>query len=847
MGSFKLIIMISTLLLSILLLSSSIQCQPTWSLKIVFYPAKLYIGEWGQVYVNITNMDCSDRSNYLMELKSTHERVINEIVERSEEMKSISWIEDYRVEVERMWGYGGEVYGDYKLTILGACNGRAVELASAGVWFPFKGIARAMTFWNNTRKSLEAFNPLIYIMNGSHGGSSIVLIFKVFIPEDIPSEEISMKPSIDIRLSFPGWMEYTLENYPTAENNVEIQPYRTFNLTVTDFDGLNVLPGAKLILRRLIYYYDVREYIVQENGTVRITRLLDDKYQVEVYWSSLHYLQQYPHVYFEQHWAYELASSKIIKTRLFNLRIKPVDIHGRTLNGASIILDGVAETSEDGGAVYPMVPQGNHTVQVFWRNIKVFDGWVWAGYHPTIYPWMTMPAVEHKVATSVGDLVVQAVDSGGNPMGANFTVIGLNPETSIGDIYSRSGLLNISQLPIGDYLVRAVNTSRIFNSTVSSEKVFKPGEIYYLELPLYPVKLKIIDAGGEHLDGAEVSLESIVKMSGKDGEAIFTGVPIGGRSLKVVFLGVEVYEGVIDVSGEVDVELRVEVFDLELEVLNHAGKPVRISYELVDPAGRRFSNRDVESIIIEDLLDGISTLKIYYEDRVVYTKEASVKELSIMRWINLPISNLKVVVEYADGEPLEKAQVDVIDLRSGEKYSRLTDNNGVILFENRPFSEYRVIVYYPYTRLAVAGGEVSFSGQEIRYALEKTMVTVRVVDALGRPVEDAEVSISYLDNPISKQKTNSEGVAVFRDIVKLPLYDVHVSFGGLSGSGRVEPEKSIEVKMPSISIFGITLYLGEVSGILYILAPVAVIIIIIFIMSRLLGRLFKEGERYAYA
>jgi len=832
MGSFKLIIMLSTLLFSILL-TPTIQGQPTWSLKILFYPAKLYMGEWGQVYVNITNMDCSSRSNHLIELKS--KRVIDEIVERSEKMKETGMIEDYSLEAEKMWGYGGDVYGDYKLTILGACNGRSVELVSAGVWFPFKEIARAMTFWNNTRKSLEAFNPLIYIMNGSHRESSIVLIFKVFIPEDIPSEEVSMKPSIDVRLRFPGWVEYTLENYPAAENNVEIQPYRTFNLTVTDFDGLNPIPNAKIVIRRLIHYYEEREYITPENGTIKIYRLYDDKYEVAVYWNSS-YKQEYPLIYFEQHWAYELSRSKNIRTRLFNLKIKPVDIHGKPLNKAFIILDGIVKTSENGEAVYPTVPQGNHSIQVFWRNVKVYDGWVWAGYHPTIYPWMTRPAIEHNITTSVGDLLVQAVDSGGKTVGANFTVIGLNPETSFQNIYSRNGLLNVSQLPIGDYLVRAVNTSRTFNSMVSSEKITKPGEIHYLELPLYPVKLKITDSGGELLNGAEVYLESIMKKSEGDGEAVFTGVPIGKHNLKVVFLGMEVYKGIIDVSREVDVKLKVDVFDLELEMLNHAGKPVRISYEFVDPAGRRFSGKDVESIIIEDLPDGISILKIYYDDRIIYDREASVRELYNMKQINLPISDLKIVVRYADGEPLERAQVDVIDLRSGEKYSKLTDNNGEILLQDRPFSQYRIIVYYPYTRLAVAGGEISFSGQEIRYSLEKTTVTVKVVDALGGPVENAEVSINYMKNPVSKQKTGSDGVAVFRDIVKLPLYEVHVSSGGIYGSGMVEPEKSIEVKMPLINI--------EVSGILYVLTPIAVVVIIVFIMSRLLGRLFKRGEKY---
>ncbi|MEM0080079.1 MAG: hypothetical protein QXL22_05175 [Candidatus Nezhaarchaeales archaeon] len=37
-------------------------------------------------------------------------------------------------------------------------------------------------------------------------------------------------------------------------------------------------------------------------------------------------------------------------------------------------VDGIVKTSEDGEAVYPMVPQENHSIQVFWKNVKVYDG-----------------------------------------------------------------------------------------------------------------------------------------------------------------------------------------------------------------------------------------------------------------------------------------------------------------------------------------------------------------------------------------------------------------------------------------------------------------------------------------
>ncbi|MEM3952628.1 MAG: hypothetical protein QXP74_04395 [Nitrososphaerota archaeon] len=819
MGGFKLIVMISILLLSILLMPPSIQCQPTWSLKIVFYPAKLYMGEWGQIYVNITNMDCSSRSNYLIELKSTNEKVIDEMVERSEEMKKTGMIEDYSLEAEKMWGYGGEVYGDYKLTILGACNGRSVELVSAGVWFPFKEIARAMTFWNNTKKSLEAFNPLIYIMNGSHRESSIVLIFKVFIPEDIPSEEVSMKPSIDVRLRFPGWVEYTLENYPAAENNVEIQPYRTFNLTVTDFDGLNPIPNAKIVIRRLIYYYEEREYITPENGTIKIYRLYDDKYEIAVYWNSS-YKQEYPLIYFEQHWAYELSRSKNIRTRLFNLKIKPVDIHGKPLNKASIILDGIVKTSENGEATYQIVPQGNHSIQVFWRNVKVYDGWVWAGYHPTIYPWMTRPAIEHNITTSVGDLVVQVVDTGGNRIGANFTVIGLNPETSIKNFYSRNGLLNFSQVPLGEYVVRAVNVSRIFGNIVEGSITVIPGagKISYLNLPIHSVKFHVLGMNDKPLKNAEIVFGSISTRLDDNGDVLFTGVPRGIYKFTVFWRGLKIYEKDVNIDGTLSEVVRVPVYDIHIVFLDHLGRRFYCNYSLKAPGGLSISSdKPKHEVYVEMVPEGTVNIVLYSpEGRLLLNESRLVSELAKISELKLPVSDMIVRI-YFGNESLEKAEVRVKDVVYGGEYVEFTDRDGCAVFENMVFSNYSIRVNYPQTQMALKIFYHYFNGSIIDVNVEKAGLIVRVTYEDDTPIVGIEVTLFYGLTYLDRVVTDLNGYAYFKDIPKLPSYRVVVNHGGKEYSQTAIPNSTVMVKIekPLLSreTIGMLIQISIISGI----------------------------------
>jgi len=57
--------------------------------------------------------------------------------------------------------------------------------------------------------------------------------------------------------------------------------YRTFNLTVADWDGTRPLPGARIVLRRLVHY-DARECVTPENGTIRVERLREGEYEVTV-------------------------------------------------------------------------------------------------------------------------------------------------------------------------------------------------------------------------------------------------------------------------------------------------------------------------------------------------------------------------------------------------------------------------------------------------------------------------------------------------------------------------------------------------------------------------------------
>lgn len=814
--------------------------QPTWSFKIVVLPAQLYMGEWGVIQVNITNTDCERRENFLLKFNSLSEKKLGEILERCGKMRSLGMIHGYSLMVERRWYEHGVHMGDYTLILTGACVGRKIEIVSLGIWFPFERVGRGRIFWNDSRRTLEAFNPVKFVVEGVDPASSTLLSVKVYVPEDISTRELSKKPQLDVRVRHPAWLEYTLESYPVEENHAVIMPYRTFNLTVKDFDGVNPVPGAKVVMRRLVHYYDVREYVTSHDGVIRIRRLLDDDYRVEVYWNSS-YSQEYPFIYFEQVSAEELAGKKEVRTSLFNLRIRLVDVHGRPVDGALTILDGVEKIAERGGVTYPMVPQGNHTALVYWKGVKVFDGWVWAGYHPTIYPWVARPAVEHVLKLDVGDLIVSSVDSGGNVVGANFTVIGPNRETSFGNIYSRAGLLNLSQLPMADYLVRAVNYSRSFKNVVEHSGVFRPGERAVIQLPVHSLRIRMESMTGRPLEGVELRVGPVASRTDREGYALFAGVPSGEYEVLGEWLGVKVYTGRVRVEGAAEKILKANVYDVRIRLLDSDGEEHPSSYLLIDPAGRLFTGRGVTLIELDNIPEGSCKLAIldFLTGRELFNKTLPAREISGVKEIRLPVSDMLITVRWVDGEPVSGAEVEVVE-QGGTAARTITDHGGRASLEKQFFSRYAVTVYYPNTRIAVGRQEVRFEGRPLNFTVEPAFLIVRVVDLLGNPVAGAEVEVTHLGAVLGRMVTDGNGLAVFRRLLRVPIYDVQVYSWGLQSFQKAWPGASLEVKLEYVNLAGLILRLSDLMSMAAIAVTAAIISLAVTLVRRFLRRLTKR-------
>jgi len=809
-------------ILSIAIILPQASAQPTWDLKIELLPAELYMGEWGTICANITNIDCKARSSLVIVLEGLHEDEIEEIEERIKLVEELGFVENHTITPLRLWGVGGDVYGDYEIYLHGVCRGRSIKVVGAGLWFPWKGYGRGVMSWENIGLELTAFDAARVVLEGADPSSSVKVCFKFFFPPDLPPEEKDVWPRIDVRLHFPGWIEYTLKNLPIGGEYV-LQPYRSFNLTITDFDGVLRLGGAKVILRQLIHYYRIREYMVPENGTIRIWRLLDDRYEISIYWNSS-YLVNTSLIFFERLSAYDLASMKVLKTKLFTVEISALDLRNRPLRGARVIFDGFEKIAENGTIAYTLVPEGNHTAEIYWRGVKVFDGWLWAGYHPTIYPWMTRPATEHILTLPVDDLIVQAISSGGDPVGANYTVIGPNEELSFENIYSEDGLLRLEQLPVAEYLVEATNCSTIFKKCVESRSTYIPGNLSRIVLPIHSARLRVLSNSRKPITSAEVALGPLKSISDEDGLASFIGIPEGAYRVAIRWRNLTVYEDEVMISKTVEIEAITSIYDIRIRFIALDGEEHPCNFKFKAPTGINLTvTHPSTELKVELVPEGECVLEIYsLEGRMLLEISENCSKLSKISEITLPIADMVIKVLWSDGEAIRKAEVIVLEDEE-EKLVKNTDENGTAIFEKMILTNYTIRVNYPYTKLPLKTLEHQFDGKEIEILVEKASLTIRVLDSLGNPVEGADVTIFHGPIPLSKGLTDKSGVLLFARIPRLPSYKIKVRYDGEDLELSARPDEVVEVKVKAlkpligIDLIQLMILAGVISGLVIIM------------------------------
>jgi hypothetical protein len=751
--------------------------QPTWSFWADVSGA-LYPGETHNVTVILRNTQCVERRD---EIRFDYERwptlmnLLDEDVERfrakAEEGVSLGVFRSYSIFVNQTdWKWFGPrqiLVSNITIVIRDYCVYKPIFVEKVRIWFPWKGYGRSLYSEANVGKVLRGYEvsefPLsvLKVIGPREEGPWYDYYRNVsvpfWVPEDLPSEFLGSQGvvvEVDARTEGGVWTFGGAFGQPSVRvtGQVDVRPFRTFTLKVTDGEGAIPLGGAEVNLKAHVYPFSLK-LATNASGMVEVFRLPDYyTYSVRVLYRPPPLNESVPVLISDMD---ALSIVKGIRAELHTMRVFPKDLKGRPLEGAEVVVSVISIHLAPGAkvnpisngtakdyAAFPLLPTGNYSYRILWKGVEVCSGTRYLGYHPT---YGARPS-SFEVSCRVGDLRIRAVDGMGNAIGAELSVLG---RSASGDAvlvflqkveYAKNGTLVIRQVPPGIYTVEAVNRSAAFGKEVRDSAELELGpEIgaeneIVVRLPVFGVRIAVVSEDGDQLDAYRLEFGP-VKAEFK-GIAVLPGVPEGEYPVRVIYRGIEVFSGSVKVDGNVERTFRARVFRASFLLKDYDGEPVAASWKVTGPGGT-FSGSSPKGVT-KPLPEAPHRLEVRGK---VLGKEVVLLNTTFLpsqlrnSTLTVPLVTPLFRVVWSDGHPVE-GQLELPEL--GLKASVVDGKaklDAKVLVGN-----YRVLVYdrsgarVHDERVGTAPG-----GSELR--VRAVPLNVRVVDVLGQPIAGASVQV----------------------------------------------------------------------------------------------------------
>jgi hypothetical protein len=797
---------------------------PYWGGPTVPFPedrgrAHYVAGESANMTFQIINKDCRERSEkpYVKKLGRGWVSEFWPIIFRADDLNRTGFITRYLFIGYVTERRGDDYYGDWEITVYGYCISRPIFIESVTLWFDWPGIGRARNVTVVINKTLNALDPIKYILEGDLNDSFMLITARFDFPPNVPPDSLGTQPTLTVRMRYPDGSTHEYDYNPSTEygktrwtlniwglkgtlyGRFFLQPFRTFDLRITDYEGGIALPGAKIKLSAHAYNFSITAS-ANENGIAKIWRLPDKfTYQLTVNY-TVPWLGSEEKVLMISTDAYKLASSGELRTELYTLRASPSDRQGRTLNGAPVRIESLGRpgkalenVTKDGYATFHLVPTGNYTVSVGWKGMTVFKGHRYVGYHPTL----GFQHTSFNLTANVDDLVVAAVDMAGNPVGAVFSVEGPTAETSRARVEAADGVLRLEQMPIAEYLVKASNSSKVFGVNVEGSTTARPGERAEIRLPFFGVSLRALSMDGKPLQGASIRLHGVAVAADSSGRATVPGVPPGSYDVEVIYRGVTVYKEKLEVKDNVYRDLECAVYDVSGRFMSADGEPKVVLWNLAAEDKDFSGTGDRLAVELLPEREYKLTVTIRKDGKEVKLLEQFVRPSELRdAVIKLPLGRLVVRIVWDDGSPFE-GQV----LLAGETKSIV---NGMVKFEDVPFGTYDISVK-DVKDIEILKTQVTYKGGEETIRISSANIVVRVSDILGRPIEGTVVRVQSQKIPGVELATASigpDGSAKFTRIpATLAPFIVTATYGDRSVEKITEPGE-VTITFPVIAIGG---------------------------------------------
>ncbi len=330
-----------------------------------------------------------------------------------------------------------------------------------------------------------------------------------------------------------------------------------------------------------------------------------------------------------------------------------------------------------------------------------------------------------------------------------------------------------SNADVGDYTIRL--------SAQTNAKAVQDAENF--TVTGYSIKIQTTNLAGQIVPTVSLQAKDATAgtvhnaLSDSNGVANFK-LEKGTNTITALWNGVNVGETNITVNGDGTFTVSCQLINLKITVKNAAGVvmpfvDLNITYQYQSSSGTK-TGTSVGQTDASGSYTLISTLPTasYTIDASVYHKifNAGNNTLSSLPtqataqvFIIAPTETLTLNVVGYNQEAISGARIELVELSNGLFYSATTDGNGAVTTQ-ATFGMYRARIYKDNILINETNVEVfSTTQQQIHCTLFGIQLIVTVVDFLGTPISNVNVTINGPEK-ISAQ-TQSNGKAIFNEII----------------------------------------------------------------------------------
>ncbi len=330
-----------------------------------------------------------------------------------------------------------------------------------------------------------------------------------------------------------------------------------------------------------------------------------------------------------------------------------------------------------------------------------------------------------------------------------------------------------SNADVGDYTIRL--------SAQTNAKAMQDAENF--TVTGYSIKIQTTNLAGQIVPAVSLQAKDATTgtvhnaLSDSNGVANFK-LEKGTNTITALWNGVNVGETNITVSGDGTFTISCQLINLKITVKNTAGVvmpfvDLNITYQYQSSTGTKTGTSAGQTdasgsyTLTSTLPTASYTIDASVYNQIFNAGNNTVSNLPTQAtaqvFIIAPTETLTLNVVGYNQEAISSARIELVELSNGLFYSATTDGNGAASTQ-ATFGMYRARIYKDNVLINETNVDVfSTSQQQIHCTLFGIQLTVTVVDFLGTPISNVNVTLNGPEK-ISAQ-TQSNGKATFNEII----------------------------------------------------------------------------------